>query len=508
MVFNPHYWLTIPLISIAVFPGAALAQLTPDASLGSESTLVTPDVLVQGTPADLVEGGAIRGENLFHSFSDFNVETLQRIYFANPAGIETILTRITGGNASNIDGLLGVDGLADLYLLNPNGIAFGPNAQLDIRGSFFVSTAEGWELDNGEMFSALNPEAPPILAVTLTPGLQYGATQQADVGNAGNLAVAPRESLVLLGDTVTSTGTLTAPVGQVQLLGNRVGLLDEGRIDVSAPTGGGTINLGGDFQGQGILPTSAQTVVGPNAVLIADATETGTGGNIIVWSDGITRFGGLAQANGGTIGGDGGFIEISGADSLVFDGVVSTAAPRGNRGTVLFDPTNIVVVEDALAETTDLSTVDDPFDPDIGGDGDTRLAASALANAVANSNVSLQATNDIRFEAALNIANPGVTLTAIAGNDIQVSNNILFPAGGDVIFEAGNTVEFAGTDAVLETRGGDISIATNQLLMANDAQISASTFGIGDGGVIEINATDRIQLDSSDIYSSASAGDG
>ena len=225
-----------------------------------------------------------------------------------------------------------------------------------------------------------------------------------------------------------------------------------------------------------------------------------------------------------------------------------------------------MVVEDALAETTDLSTVDDPFDPDIGGDGDTRLAASALANAAANSNVSLQATNDIRFEAALNIANPGVTLTAIAGNNILVSNDILFPAGGNVIFEAVNDIELDGTDLQLWTYGGnvsltagntltlnnaawvdtapdtgdsgnltinsqtitvnngsllntrtypggigdagDIQISTNQLLMENDAQISASTFGIGDGGVIEINAADRIQLDSGDIGSSAVGGDG
>ncbi|MBE7384683.1 MAG: filamentous hemagglutinin N-terminal domain-containing protein [Leptolyngbya sp. SIO1E4] len=551
-LISPHSsgFLVALLINVAALPAPAVAQLNPDNTLGDEASTVAPDVLVQGDFADLIEGGAIRGSNLFHSFSDFNVDTLQRLYFANPAGIETILTRVTGGNGSTIDGTLGVDGLANLYLLNPNGFAFGPNAQLDIRGSFMVSTAEGWQLGNGEVFSAIDPDAPPLLAVTLTPGLQYGAAQQADVTNQGNLAVDPGESLVLLGDTVTHTGTLTAPRGQVQLLGDRVGVFDAGQIDVSSPNGGGTVNLGGGFQGQGLLPTSQQTVVGPNATLIADATQAGDGGEIIVWSDGLTRFYGNAQATGGLSIGNGGFIEISGARSLAFDGAVSAVAPNGEWGTVLFDPTNIVVVEDALAETTVLSVVDNFFDPDIGGDGDTRIAASALANAAANSNVSLQATNDIRFKGAFTIANPGITLTAIAGNDIVVSNDIFFLAGGDVIFEAGKNIELAGTDIELSTLGGnasftagnllsltnnafvntslptgrsgnltvvsqvfelsgnsifnagnggigdagDIQVTTNQLLMGEGSQVSNSIFGSGNAGVLTVNARDLVQL--------------
>ncbi|NER81776.1 MAG: filamentous hemagglutinin N-terminal domain-containing protein, partial [Leptolyngbya sp. SIO1D8] len=552
------------LIGAVVLPAPAMAQLTPDDTLGDEASTVTPDVLVQGDFVDLIEGGAVRGSNLFHSFSDFNVETLQRLYFANPAGIETILTRVTGNNGSFIDGTLGVAGLANLYLLNPNGFAFGPNAQLDIRGSSVVSTAEDWQLGNGEIFSAVNPEAPPLLAVTLTPGLQYGTAQQADVTNQGNLAVVPGESLVLLGDTVTHTGMLTAPGGQIQLLGDRVGVFDAGQIDVSAPTGGGTVNLGGGFQGQGPLPTSQQTVVGPNATISADATVAGDGGTIIAWSDELTRFHGNASAQGGSFGGNGGFIEISGQQQLVFEGEGSTVAPNGNSGTILFDPTNIVVVEDTLAETTDLSFVDSFFDPDIGGDGDTRIAANALTNAAANSNVSLQATNDIRFEAALTIPNPGVTLTASAGNDILVIENILFSNGGNIIFEAGNNIELTGTDIELATLGGngnftagntlsltngalvntslpagdngnltvvaqifelsgnsifdtgtdgiadagDIQITTNQLLMREGSQVSTSTFDSGNAGVLTINARDLIQLDgnSTGIFSQTNPG--
>lgn len=191
---------------IAVLAVPTPAQLIPDQTLGTEASSVSSDALVQGSLAELIEGGAIRGENLFHSFQDFNVDTLQRVYFANPAGIATILTRVTGDNSSLIDGTLGVDGLADLFVLNPNGIAFGPNAQLDIRGSFVASTAEAWDLGAGATFSAVTPEAPPLLAVNLTPGLQYGADQQGVVSSTASLAVG--QNLTLLGANLELAGQL------------------------------------------------------------------------------------------------------------------------------------------------------------------------------------------------------------------------------------------------------------------------------------------------------------
>ncbi|NEP54878.1 MAG: filamentous hemagglutinin N-terminal domain-containing protein, partial [Moorea sp. SIO3C2] len=120
----------------------ALGQITPDNTLGNESSVVTPNVNVNGALADLIEGGAIRDSNLFHSFSDFNVAEFGRVYFANPAGVANILSRVTGGNVSNILGTLGVLGNANLFLINPNGIVFGPNSRLDVGGSFFGSTAD------------------------------------------------------------------------------------------------------------------------------------------------------------------------------------------------------------------------------------------------------------------------------------------------------------------------------------------------------------------------------
>ena len=199
--------------TFALMGDRSLAQITPDATLGAEGSLITPNVTIRGLPADRIDGGALRGVNLFHSFTDFNVGEGLRIYFANPAGIENILTRVTGSNISNILGTLGVDGGASLFLLNPNGIIFGSNARLDIAGSFLASTAESVVFSNGFEFKAKNPEVPPLLMVSVPLGVQYGTNQPRAITNAGNLSVG--QNLVLSGGTVTSSGQLTAPTGQV-----------------------------------------------------------------------------------------------------------------------------------------------------------------------------------------------------------------------------------------------------------------------------------------------------
>lgn len=195
-----------------------LAQITPDGTLGAESSVTTPNVNIKGHSADRIDGGAIRGTNLFHSFSQFNVDNGQRVYFANPVGIENILTRVTGGNPSNILGTLGVDGGANLFLLNPNGIIFGSNARLDIAGSFFATTANSVVFNDGVEFSATKPQAPPLLNIKVPLGLQYGTSQPAAIVNAGQLAVGQGQTLSLSAGIVVSTGQLSAPMGQVSII--------------------------------------------------------------------------------------------------------------------------------------------------------------------------------------------------------------------------------------------------------------------------------------------------
>lgn len=155
------------MVSILVWANGVMAQLQPvaDDALGEERSIVTTNV-TNGIPGSLINGGAQRGANLFHSFQAFSIDEGQAAYFANPDGVENILGRVTGGGRSDIFGQLGVLGEANLFLMNPNGIVFGPNASLDIGGSFLATTADAIGFGEQGWFSATTPAVPsPLLTI-------------------------------------------------------------------------------------------------------------------------------------------------------------------------------------------------------------------------------------------------------------------------------------------------------------------------------------------------------
>ncbi len=504
MIMVKHLWGMglAGLGAIALLPTLpAIAQITPDDTLGAERSQVIPNALVQGAPGVLIEGGARRGANLFQSFSDFNVGELQRVFFANPTGVESILGRVTGGNPSNILGTLGVAGSANLFLLNPSGIVFGPNARLDVRGSFVASTAAQWDLGNGQFFSAVNPNAAPLMDVAIRPGLQWGSGFQGAITNAGTLAVGDGQALMLAGQAVTSTGSLIAPGGTVQVLGDRVSLLDNAQVDVSGPGGGGTVLIGGDFQGSGGVPQASQTRVDANVRIAADAIGNGTGGRVIVWAKDHTQFAGTIRAQGGSSGGNGGFVEVSGKQTLSFTGRVDTTAPSGSLGTLLLDPFDLII--------------DAP-------------EAAAISNATAN--VNLTADNNITFNTEIYNRNLGVGISAEAGNNIFVNSNIftntgnirLFSTNGGVFINNASInpeaetasdrsafIVVSGRDLV-EIRNSELKnrqfnnsadsgnailiVAREGSVLMDKVWLSTSNGGAGDAGVILITAQARVDI--------------
>lgn len=216
------------------------AQVVPDSTLGNESTELSP----REAGGIQIEGGAVRGESLFHSFEEFSVDTGEAVYFANPAAIEAILGRVTGGVRSDILGTLGVDGTASLYLINPNGIVFGPDAQLDIAGSLFLSTAPSVDLGGGINFSAVEPSSVPLLTVSVTPGLQLGQDLSGEiVSRAETLRVG--DGLTLAAGSVELQGGQVEVGSSLDVLAGQV-LLEDGARIISINTGesgGGDITI-------------------------------------------------------------------------------------------------------------------------------------------------------------------------------------------------------------------------------------------------------------------------
>jgi filamentous hemagglutinin family protein len=241
-------------------------------------------VNINNLPAELIEGGATRGVNLFHSFSEFNVGEMQQVYFANPTGIETIFSRVTGDNASNILGTLGVNGAANLFLLNPNGIIFGENAQLDIRGSFIASTANRFMFPDGSEFSATNPQTPPLLTINVPMGLQYGTQPPQEIRNEGNLGVGG--DLTLSGGTVVSTGEISAPEGEVKIEGVS-GNVQVRNVIAETATLSASRNL--NLEETQLWTTGNLTLLAGDTVRVRDSATTpfiaAAGGELLVQGD-------------------------------------------------------------------------------------------------------------------------------------------------------------------------------------------------------------------------------
>ncbi|HEY9597760.1 MAG TPA: filamentous hemagglutinin N-terminal domain-containing protein, partial [Cyanophyceae cyanobacterium] len=194
-------WKTVGIMSgclVNINPVGA-QQIVEDGTLSTRVT--SPDGL-----NFTITDGERAGGNLFHSFRQFSIPTGGSALFDNASNVENIISRVTGGSASHIDGLIRSNGSANLFLLNPNGIIFGPNAQLDIGGSFLASTASAVKFADGSEFSTTMTSSPPLLTISVPIGLQYGATPTAIQLQGATLTVPRDRTLALIGGDITIVG--------------------------------------------------------------------------------------------------------------------------------------------------------------------------------------------------------------------------------------------------------------------------------------------------------------
>ncbi len=217
-----------------LIPPSTTAQVIPDATL-PQSSNITADGNI-----NTITGGTVAGSNLFHSFDQFSVPINGVAYFNNTLDIQNIFSRVTGGSVSNIDGILRANGTASLFLLNPNGIIFGPNAQLNIGGSFIGSTASSINFANGTQFSATTPQITPLLKISVPTGLQFGSNSGAISVQGPGYNLPSQTSLIFpIVTGSSSTGLQVQPGKTLAIVGGDVSL--EGGI---LKAGGGRIELG------------------------------------------------------------------------------------------------------------------------------------------------------------------------------------------------------------------------------------------------------------------------
>ena len=441
----------------------ATGQITPDGTLGTENSIVTRDVNIKDIPSDRIDGGAIRGTNLFHSFAQFNVESGRGAYFTNPNGIENILSRITGSNPSNIQGTLGVLGQANLFLINPNGIVFGAKAKLDVRGSFVASTASAITLADGAFFSASDLSSPPLLTISMPVGLQYRTNAGSIQVEESRLSVPKGETLALVGGTVGLDGaSLKAP---------------EGRVTLGGVAGLGIVELN--------VNSNDLRLSFPNDVALTDISL-------------------INKAVIDVSGEGGGAIQVQGRQVTFADESKVSAITTGDRNGQGISINAVQFTINSGAQVSASTTGE-------GNGGNVDIIASDLVELIgtsADGQRPSRLANDLQ-RASGNAGNLTITTSRLFGRaGARISASAAGPGrGGDININASKSVELIGASpnerrpsgvSVQTSQGsanaGDLTITTSQLSIQNGAEVSAATFGDGDGGTVQVNASDSVEL--------------
>src|SRR5262245_59476020 len=219
--------------------------------------------------------------------------------------------------------------------------------------------------------------------------------------------------------------------GEVRVLGEKVGL-GGATVDASGDRGGGTVLIGGNYQGKGPERNAEQALVTADSTIRADAGATGNGGTIVVWSDKLTRFAGSVSARGGADGGDGGFAEVSGKESLLFVGTADMGAARGRMGALLLDPRDITIDntggDDTFLTNDNQVTFGEP-------DAVTDIFINAATIDGINADATLPASCDIFVNQPILSGNNGRSITMQAGNNITV-NQTITTRGGNISLTA------------------------------------------------------------------------
>lgn len=332
--------------------GRTFAQVVEDPSL---DTKVTPNS--DGTNLKITGGTTVGDTNLFHSFRNFSVKSDEVVDFDNALTINNILVRVTGGNPSQIEGTLRSQGKANLFLINPNGIVFGENAELNIGGSFIGTTASAIQFPNGGEFSIASPVNPlnPLLKVNPSALLfnQIAAEPISSIQvNEANLSVPDSQSLLLVGGDVNiDGGRLRATSGRIEL----GGLAGEGTVGLNVDSNNFRLSFPSDIARADVFLSNRAIVTAPDSggsiqvqgrrVKVTDNSEiriintfgTEPGGTLAVTaSESVELLGGsrLLTITQGT--GDAGNLKIETGRLIVEDGSQVSASTRSEgRGKVV-----------------------------------------------------------------------------------------------------------------------------------------------------------------------------
>ena len=522
-----------------MLPSSVLAQqITPD------NTLPNPSSVEAGCAVCTIDGGTLQGNNLFHSFTEFSVPQGGEAIFNNLDTVENIFSRVTGNSISEIDGLIRANGTADLFLLNPNGIIFGPNAQLELGGSFIASTADRIVFEDFS-FSSIESDVLPLLTVSAPIGLGYrvnnGAIRIEGPGITSmipsdfGLSVQPGNTLALVGGDITvEKSFLNSPGGRIELgsvadsgIVNLSPISHGWQLDYSKAESFGNITFSRSLVRSSIADdpslqiSSAESAIAirgfsldlqRSSLINADSSTAIQVGDIQIDVNRLTLQGGSAITSRTFGDASGGDIVVNALESVEVVGVLS-AGPfefssslstssgefdfgesTGDAGTITISTPVLRIQEGATIGATTFSE---------GNGGNVIINASELVQVAGISNTGSRSSlfasargSAMGDAGTISVSTPslviqeGAEISSLTETDSQGN-------GGGIVIEADTITIAEGARTTVESRGtgtgGTIEIESNSLILEDDASISARAVS-NTGGNINLRIHDFLML--------------
>lgn len=515
-----HYSLGIAsgtIICLATGSAVLSQSITGDGTLGTNVT--SPDNLNY-----TITDGSHTGDNLFHSFNQFSVPTDGSAFFNNTPDVKNIISRVTGGSISNIDGSIRANSNANLLLINPSGMIFGANARLDIGGSFLASTASSLNFGDRTNFAATTSQ-PSLLTVSVPVGLQFGASPK-EILMQSNL-VRPGKTLALVGGNLTLSGSsLIAWGGRIEL--GSVG--GSSFVSLTPIDSGWTLGYE-EVQNQQDIQLSQQAFVSASGVRSGDIQIYG---RRLTLSDGsqILNMTSGSQAGGALTVDASESIEVKGfsADGQKNSSILSLTTGTGAAGDLTIKTQRLVISNGgAVAAYTardgaagNLTVDAEDSVQVIGTNADGRIpsilatatfgSGSAGNLAIATGKLIIQNGGVVSASTARDGAAGNITVNAKSVELIGTSASGGIPSSlrsdALVLIDAPPAIqEQFDLSGSVTGDAGDIKITTEQLSIRNGSQLAVSNEGSGNGGKLEVTA-DSLLVDNGRIIAATSSGEG
>jgi filamentous hemagglutinin family protein len=457
----------------------------------SDGTLAQPTEVNPTDAGVEINGGTVKGGNLFHSFNDFSVPAGLEAHFNNNTDVVNILNRVTGGNVSQIDGLIRANGGANLFLINPAGIIFGEGARLDIGGSFFGTTADSLLFDNGGEFSATDPQAKPILTINAPIGLNLRdnpqpITNQSTADGVG-LQVHPGQNITLVGGELNfNGGILTAPGGRIEL----GGLSTTGKIDINSD---GNLTFPDSISRADVTFTDGAEV---NVAANGGGFINVNAGNLTLSQEsqllaGIAENSGVANAQAGDI-----TLNATDAIALKESSSISNQVNLnsiGNAGKINLSSNTFDLAESSFISSSTFGqgdagniTITTLEDLNIIGQG--RLDPNDNSPGIAIASAALSPTKANAGNITINAGSFSLTdFTSIDASNLSLAGgnagNVVINAGDNVLISESGINSLAGFG-----NAGNIEIEANSIHTENYSFVDSSNLATGNSGDILFQA--------------------